>query len=1305
MVWLRVRRWVVRPIFWLLVVLAVAALALAAYLRSDAFRQRLAVFLEGELRRVVGREVTIGAIELDLLPSRLVLRDLSIPGATPEEPPFLEAREVAIDVDADALRRDLVDIQTIVVRGLSVRIRLNKDGTDNLPDFPPAAAAGSRFVLRIGGLYVEESEIELDDRRVPLDLKARAVMVRLAGLGGTRLQGNVVAQEIETTLAGARPWPATLAGSVRIEGDRVDILEARLASAYLSGRAHGSIGWKGGTHGEIDAALQLDGRWLDERGWLKGEIAGVFDVDGLLRFARRDVRIEGDLRSSAANLFGFDVAALEGRVEGNLDRLALAIRRAEYRGAPLTGTLDIELAGEEERGHLVLASQALPVRELLGELDLPDFRVASTAAGELTFDFPFSAARRGRGGARFELRAARDRAGVPADGFVEVALADGAIEIRDLTLKSAGGLVHGSGNYDLLRSRGAFAVHVSSTDLSEVARLQPFVELEPKPVWLPTEGSGEIDAEVRLAAGATVADLRFDLASPRAPGLVADRARGRLSVTPDRVDDLDLELERGAARLHAAGGMPFGGQKGGGALEVVLEAWPVEDAEAWTGLDLPLAGPANGRLALRGTLDELAGELAGTVSPVAVAGFDAEALDVALTWEEKVLTVSRAVLTSPAGALSGGGTLGFGDGALDLQVATAGDGLDLAAPPFLDLWGERLGGRLALEAKIGGTTAAPALDASGRVASLRLLDRELGEGGVANLQASLHEGALAIDFELPELVRLRGGGAIEPGKSADLTFDLATAKLGRWLELATATELPEVGGELHATLAVRQAAGGPLTAVLEADRIDLTRGGRALALLEPARVLYDGERVAVESLFFGDRDDDGEIFVGGAIRLAEPTALDLNVQAEASVDWIEEWTGLDFDGRLELLSKIGGTLDKPEWNGEAALTGGRFIPPRIPHTVDRLQATALFYPEAIVLDSARGDFAGGKVSAFGRIDLPHAIPGGLSPLDYRFQLVLESAAVRYPEGFLLRGGGELTLQATAEGRQLRGEIDLSRLDYVQDINLSPAQIVQRFLTRTRLTVEETDDFLSSTYLAVAVEAPGALRVRNNLARIDGGVELSVRGTLANPVLFGEVTTVAGGTIEYNGATYELERGALTFVNPSRIVPIVDFVATTRIDDYDVRLTVGGSLDRLSTSFSSNPPLPEYDVLALLATGAPTGETTFGGSSGDSGAPAQAAESLLYGQAASLIGARVGTLFGVDRLRIDPLTTGDSVSAARVSVGKRLSRKVYVTYSVDPSSTAQQVLEVEWKLSDDVTLVLTQNGDGSYAVDTRWGRKF
>jgi translocation and assembly module TamB len=89
----------------------------------------------------------------------------------------------------------------------------------------------------------------------------------------------------------------------------------------------------------------------------------------------------------------------------------------------------------------------------------------------------------------------------------------------------------------------------------------------------------------------------------------------------------------------------------------------------------------------------------------------------------------------------------------------------------------------------------------------------------------------------------------------------------------------------------------------------------------------------------------------------------------------------------------------------------------------------------------------------------------------------------------------------------------------------------------------------------------------------------------------------------------------------------------------------------------------------------------------------------------MVGARVGKLFGFDQVRVEPLTSGDAVSSARVTVGKRLSRRLFVTYSLDPTSTAQEILQAEWRLSDQLVLVLTQNGNESFSVEARWESRF
>ena len=58
-----------------------------------------------------------------------------------------------------------------------------------------------------------------------------------------------------------------------------------------------------------------------------------------------------------------------------------------------------------------------------------------------------------------------------------------------------------------------------------------------------------------------------------------------------------------------------------------------------------------------------------------------------------------------------------------------------------------------------------------------------------------------------------------------------------------------------------------------------------------------------------------------------------------------------------------------------------------------------------------------------------------------------------------------------------------------------------------------------------------------------------------------------------------------------------------------------------------------------------------------------------------------------------------------AVGKQLTRDLFATYSYDPSATEEQILQLEWQVSQQLALVATQNGDGSYAVDARWERSF
>jgi translocation and assembly module TamB len=210
------------------------------------------------------------------------------------------------------------------------------------------------------------------------------------------------------------------------------------------------------------------------------------------------------------------------------------------------------------------------------------------------------------------------------------------------------------------------------------------------------------------------------------------------------------------------------------------------------------------------------------------------------------------------------------------------------------------------------------------------------------------------------------------------------------------------------------------------------------------------------------------------------------------------------------------------------------------------------------------------------------------------------------------------------------------------------------------------------------------------------------------VLFGRVELDPGGRLIYADNEYEVERGLLTFNNAYRIDPVIDLVARTEVRNYDINLSLSGTLERFNTQFSSEEGLADLEILALLATGQELpgeGRLRAPGERTESDVRASA---LLAGQAASLVSSRVNTLFGFDRFRIDPQPnpSGGAIGGIRLTVGKRISRDLFVTYTTNPSSSEEYVVRVEWQLSDRVLLVLTRDGkEDTFALDAEWETRF
>jgi translocation and assembly module TamB len=172
-----------------------------------------------------------------------------------------------------------------------------------------------------------------------------------------------------------------------------------------------------------------------------------------------------------------------------------------------------------------------------------------------------------------------------------------------------------------------------------------------------------------------------------------------------------------------------------------------------------------------------------------------------------------------------------------------------------------------------------------------------------------------------------------------------------------------------------------------------------------------------------------------------------------------------------------------------------------------------------------------------------------------------------------------------------------------------------------------------------------------------GRDIRLRGTTANPQIFGSADLVRGG-YEFAGKRFDLTRGRIRFAGEVPIDPRLDIAASGDANGVSATITITGSGMKPVIAFSSTPSLPEEELLSRLL---------FGSSITQISAPeavqlAAALASLRGGGGLDPIN-KLRSAIGLDRLRI--LNADASIPrGTSVAAGKYLGRKFFVELVTD-----------------------------------------
>lgn len=409
----------------------------------------------------------------------------------------------------------------------------------------------------------------------------------------------------------------------------------------------------------------------------------------------------------------------------------------------------------------------------------------------------------------------------------------------------------------------------------------------------------------------------------------------------------------------------------------------------------------------------------------------------------------------------------------------------------------------------------------------------------------------------------------------------------------------------------------------------------------------------------------------GTVPLSASGPLDLAAQGRIDAALANPTLGVSgqsVTGSLAIDMRAAGTASAPRLSGAATLSGGTFVDALQGVKLSAVTARVVANGEDLTIESASAATPnGGRLAANGRVRIDPAagFPGDIRIRGTRAQLV-DSGLVSAVAGLDLQISGPL-----AQRPRIAGRVDVASLEVtVPDrlpASLRPVDGIKHLHARGTAAARLADARKKAqaqakrgratpafdAALALTISAPSRVFVRGRGIDAELGGALRVGGTLAAPALDGGFD-LRRGRLSVLTQRLDFSRGRITFAGG--VIPQLDFVAESRAAEVTAKIIVTGPADQPSFAFTSDPPLPQDEVLSRLLFARGSGSLS----------PFQALQ--LVQAAAQFTGGggddafeRLRKSLGVDNLDIQMGQGGPTVGVSRylndnISVGVKVGAK-------------------------------------------------
>ena len=701
------------------------------------------------------------------------------------------------------------------------------------------------------------------------------------------------------------------------------------------------------------------------------------------------------------------------------------------------------------------------------------------------------------------------------------------------------------------------------------------------------------------------------------------------------------------------------------------------------GLDYPLQGRLSFALQAAGTAADPHGQGNFSLTHGEWRGRPINELTSKISFAEHTAHFQDIRLQAGHGTIAGSAAYNFRsrEGQLDLKGQT----VDLADIPEVQTQRVQVAGVANFNVKGSGTFEHPLVNAHLDIASLTLNDELVG-AVVADAVTQGRRLTLTARSSFPK-------ASFNLDGTVELEGDMPAHAELRFAKLDINPLLPARVRELsthHASLDGQATIDGPLKqprllhGVLDVHQFSAEVEHVPVHSDGPVQLAFADETINIQRFLL--TGEDTHFAMSGTASLREGHPLNLHANGDINLKLAQTmYPDVSSYGAAHIDLAIAGTAAQPSLSGRAEVMHAGVSIIDLPAGLGDVNGALVFNQDRLELQNLSGRMGGGRVKLAGFVTFGRT-PG--------FNLSSEGTDIRFRyAGLSVTSDQSMRLTGTLQNAMLTGNITVTRFAQI------PSADLQTLLAGATAppSVPNPKSPLNNLHLEVRILSTPELTVETSLAKLSGDIDLRLRGTAARPVLLGRIN-IAEGDLKLAGTKYHLDRGDITFVNPVRIDPVFDVEATTRVRDYDITIGLHGTVERLNTTYRSDPPLSTDDIVSLLAFGKTQTEQALG-SNPSSGFTESASGALLTSAFNQAIGNRVSRLFGSSSIRINPSLGGpENDPNARLTLEQQVTNNVTFTYITNLARSAQEVIQFEYNINRDYTVQGIRDENGVVSFD-------